>query len=236
MKYLLLLLLAVNGTLFSQSTLVSKAIVSLKLDKNKVDMDLVEEKILPNKKEVTLLIIPVKEEETEDFFTINTWIVLMNNKTSKIVAKKTMEIQSDAIRFIEFRIDTAPYMLTKTKRAFGIRMIYEGSSRPNPYSVEEISLFIEEKGQLIEVLQNYEIDTYQGEWDTNCEGEFTGTSKILIISTKATNGYFDITVNHSISTDTNYLDENGECQTKMAKSTKKTTLKYQNKKYSEVEN
>lgn len=236
MKYLVLLLLAVNGTLFSQSTLVSKAIVYLKLDKNKVDLDLVEEKILPNRKEVTLLIIPVKEEETEDFFTIKTWIVLMNNKTSKIVAKKTMEIQSDAIRFIEFRIDTAPYMLTKTKRAFGIRMIYEGSSRPNPYSVEEISLFIEEKGQLIEVLQNYEIDTYQGEWDTNCEGEFTGTSKILIISTKATNGYFDITVNHSISTDTNFLDENGECQTKTAKSTKKTTLKYQNKKYSEVEN
>lgn len=236
MKYLLLLLITVNGTLFSQSTLVSKAIVSLKLNKEKVDMDLVEEKILPNKKEITLLVIPSKEEETEDYFTLKTWIVLINNKTSKIIAKKMMEIQSDAIRFVEFRIDTAPYMLTKTKRAFGIRMIYEGSSRPNPYNVEEISLFIEEKGQLIEVLKNYEIDSYQGEWDTNCEGEFVGTSKVLIISTKATNGYFDITVNHSISTDTNYLDENGDCQTKTAKSTKKTTLKYQNKTYSEVEN
>jgi hypothetical protein len=42
------------------------------------------------------------------------------------------------------------------KRAFGIRVKYSGSSRPNPYNSETISLFIKSGIILKKVLINYE--------------------------------------------------------------------------------
>ncbi|MFN5984287.1 MAG: hypothetical protein ACK476_13170 [Fluviicola sp.] len=235
MKYLLLLgLVFLSKNSFSQTDLAKKVITQLKLDKADWQVDFFIEKQMPNLKDQTIVVLSEKIGEDDGMFSLRSWIVVFNTKTGKIKAKKALEIDSDAIRFAGFTIDTAPYLVAKGKRAFGIRMLFEGSSRPNPYTSEVISLFLEEKGQLIEVLKEYEIEVHQGEWDTNCEGEFNSEKKVLIIGTTQTNSYFDIIVNSKIGKETNYVDENEDCQSKSESSTKKYKLVYKNKVYTEI--
>lgn len=235
MKYLLLLgLIFFAKNSFSQTDLAKKVIAQLKIENANWQTELFVEKQMPNLKDQTILVLSEKTDEDESMFTLRSWIVVFNTKTGKIKAKKSLIIQSDAIMFDGFTIDTAPYVIAKGKRAFGIRMSYHGMSRPNPYNSELISLFLEEKGQLVEVLKEYEIEIHQGEWDTNCEGEFNSEKKVLIIGTTQTNGYFDIIVNSKIGKETNYVDENEDCQSKSESSTKKYKLVYKNKVYSEI--
>lgn len=235
MKYLLLVgLIFLSKNSFTQTDLAEKVIAQLKIENANWQTESFVEKQMPNIKDQTILVLTEKMSEEDESITFRSWIVVFNTKTGKIKAKKSMEIQSDAIIFDGFTIDTAPYVIAKGKRAFGIRMSYHGMSRPNPYNTEQISLFVEEKGQLIEVLKEYEIEVHQGEWDTNCEGEFNSEKKVLIIGTTQTNGYFDIVVNSKIGKETNYLDENEDCQSKSESSTKKYKLVYKNKVYTEI--
>jgi hypothetical protein len=235
MKSLLLIgLIFIAKNSFSQTDLAKKVITQLKIENANWQTESFVEKQMPNIKDQTILVLTEKLSEDDESITFRSWIVVFNTKTGKIKAKKSMEILSDAIIFDGFTIDTAPYVIAKGKRAFGIRMSYHGMSRPNPYNSEVISLFLEEKGQLIEVLKEYEIEVHQGEWDTNCAGEFNSEKKVLIIGTTQTGGYFDIIVNSKIGKETNYLDENEDCQSKSESSTKKYKLVYKNKVYTEI--
>lgn len=235
MKYLLLVgLVFLSKNSFTQTDLAKKVIAQLKIENANWQSELFIEKQMPNLKDQTILVLSEKTQEEEWYFSLRSWVVVFNTKTNKIVAKKALNIESDAIRFSGFTIDTAPYNIAKGKRAFGIRMMYEGSSRPNPYSSELISLFLLEKSQLNEILKNYEIEVHHGEWDTNCAGEFNSEKKVLIIGTTQTGGYFDIIVNSKIGKETNYLDENEDCQSKSESSTKKYKLVYKNKVYTEI--
>lgn len=235
MKYTLVItLLFLSNAVFCQSDLAKKVIAQLKIENANWQTELFVEKQMPNIKDQSIVVLTEKMSEEDESITFRSWIVVFNTKTCKIKAKKSMEIQSDAIMFDGFTIDTAPYVIAKGKRAFGIRMSYHGMSRPNPYNSEVISLFLEEKGQLVEVLKEYEIEIHQGEWDTNCEGEFNSEKKVLIIGTTQTGGFFDIIVNSKIGKETNYLDENEDCQSKSESSTKKYKLVYKNKVYTEI--
>lgn len=185
---------------------------------NDCDLGLIAEKIIPYSKDESIIVIPeIAENEGDDFYLFNTHILIIDHKTGKINSKyfeshETNDWVSDAVMMTDIKIDTAPYFIAEGKRAFGIRVSYMGSSRVNPYSYESLTLFERNEDELKVVLKNFVVEEFIGEWDGDCEGEFTDQKKILIMESSTTNGYFNIKVRDSISIIKNeYLKEEDDC-------------------------
>ena len=233
--------IAADGTikeLSSEEVLIDKVISQLGIDYARVNTHLLVAKVNPSNTQETIIVIPEFVASDEDYFLLNSHIVLVNNLTGYIThtyfeSSNTNGWESDAIQLSKISIDTAPYMVAKDTRAFGVRVSYFGSSRANPYTKKTISLFVKSGDALKKVLHNYQVMNYGGEWDTDCEGEFTEDKKILIISDKTTNGYFDIIAKSTITYSTNYVSEDGDCETEKEVARKKTSLEFDGKTYTQ---
>ncbi|WP_438712142.1 hypothetical protein ACSTS3_06870 [Aquimarina muelleri] len=222
---------------FDKESIVDNVIEQLNLNKQKIKTDLIVSKVQPNNSNETIVVIPeIYGEYDEQMFELNSYIVLVNNTTGKITHKyfessKTNDWISDAIRLAEIKIDTAPYIVSEDKRAFGIRVYCYNNSQPNPYSNKTISLFVKSGNTLKKVLHNYDVMNHIGEWDTNCTGEFTDFKRTLIMSKEKTNGYFDIIVKNKITKTKNIEDENGECDSKEIITNRTVVLKFNGETY-----
>ena len=238
MKYFIVFLFfSVNLISFAQSeSLINKVVKQLHIDKSKIKTELVISKSFPNNPNKTIIVIPEIVDEGEMYFELNSHILIIDSKSGNIKSyffesSKTNNWISDAIQLTEITIDTAPYQISERERAFGVRLHFIGSSRPNPYESETISLFVQSKNKLKKILNNYEISYNGGDWDTDCEGEFVDERKVLIISNNKTNGLFDILVKNKITETTNYIDEYNDCNSIDKVKTEKTTLKYNGYEY-----
>lgn len=216
---------------FSQSPLVQKVMTKMHSPQVNWHNELIVEKPLPNSKNDQIIVLPEITDSAEHSFSLKTWIIIADRTTGKIKYKTFIEQESDAVMLYGFSIDTAPYQLSSDKRAFGVRTIYRGSSRPNPYDYESLTLFIVAGEILKPVLKEYVMDLFTGEWDTRCTGEFTDQHKILIVSTNKTSGLFDLIVKNKITDETAFVDENEECDAKQVTRVEKITLRYQNGEY-----
>ena len=223
----------------SDLSLIENAIQQLGLEKLKIHKDLVTSKVQPNNNNETIVVIPEIVIEDEDYFELNSHIVLVNNTTQKITHKyfessKTNNLVSDAVKLANIEIDTAPYILAGDERAFGVRVYHYNNSKPNPYSNKTLSLFMKSGDSLKKVLHNYDVMNYGGEWDTACAGEFIDIKNTLIIAEEKTNGYFDILIKSKVTETKNEKDEKGECQSTKNSTTETKILKYNGKIYKEV--
>lgn len=222
----------------TKSELISSVFSQLNLKQEKCKKEFISVKAMPNSKELSIVVIPeinIDDKEMESF-ELNSYILIVNRKTGEIKSEfyensKTNEWTSDALKLTKITIDTAPYIIGKDKRAFGIRVHYLGSSKPNPYESETISLFIKNGNKLRRVLNKYEINGNFGEWDTNCTGNFTDFNSILIISNTLTNGYYDINIKTKIVKTNNFEDENGKCKSTNTKTIINSKLIFKDNQY-----
>jgi hypothetical protein len=228
-KYFFALMLCFQIS-FSQSTdHLNTVLKQLKIKNSEVHEKLFTQKILPYDKSKSVLVIPkydINEQDNEghDYFVLDAYIVVIDNATGKIICKfiEPNAWTSDALMLTGISIDTGLYHLNSTTRAFGVRVDYTGSSRPNPFSETHLSLYVTDKNSLKQVLKNYSISRSGGEWDTNCAGEFEDRNSTFDIAKVQTNNYNTIivrsTIVKSISTPTN-----DDCVSK--ETTKKATSK-----------
>ena len=228
-KYFFALILCFQIS-FSQSTdHLNTVLKQLKIKKSEIHEKLFTQKILPYDKSKSVLVIPkydINEQDNEghDYFVLDAYIVVIDNATGKIICKfiEPNAWTSDALMLTGISIDTGLYHLNSTTRAFGVRVDYTGSSRPNPFSETHLSLYVADKNSLKQVLKNYSISRSGGEWDTNCAGEFEDRNSTFDIAKVQTNNYNNIivrsTIVKSVSTPTN-----DDCVSK--ETTKKATSK-----------
>lgn len=219
----------------NDESIINTVVNYLNLDKLKVKTDLIVQKFLKTSNE-TIVVIPEIVEEAEEYFSLNTHIVIYSNQTGKVThtyfeSSKTNNWISDAIRLDEIKIDVAPYFLTENTRAFGIRVEYFGSSRVNPYYNQTLSLFVKEKGTLKNILRNLSVEENTGEWDGACEGKFHDESKTLIMTKEKTNGYFDILVKSKIVESVAFFNNANECDEKETVSYTTSVLKFDGNLY-----
>lgn len=228
-KYFFALILCFQIS-FSQSTdHLNTVLKQLKIKKSDIHEKLFTQKILPYDKSKSVFVIPkydINEQDNEghDYFVLDAYIVVIDNATGKIICKfiEPNAWTSDALMLTGISIDTGLYHLNSTTRAFGVRVDYTGSSRPNPFSETQLSLYVADKNSLKQVLKNYSISRSGGEWDTNCAGEFEDRNSTFDIAKVQTNNYNNIivrsTIVKSVSTPTN-----DDCVSK--ETTKKATSK-----------
>ncbi|MBC8882918.1 hypothetical protein H9X57_04585 [Flavobacterium piscinae] len=210
----------------------------LNIENPKRIKDLEAFKLQPNNPKEAIVVIPeiMEGSKEEEFFRLNSHIAIVNLKSKTIThqyfeSHKTNGWVSDAIRLDEIKIDTAPYFVNESTRAFGIRVSYFGDSRVNPYYNQTLSLFIKENNTLKKILHNFNIEKNTGEWNGNCEGEFFNESKTLVISKKKTNGYVDILVKHKLAKSIAFLNQNDECDEKDTISNSSSILRFDGQLY-----
>ncbi|MBN3581918.1 hypothetical protein JYB64_05925 [Algoriphagus aestuarii] len=219
--------------------LIDNVLTELKLDWVQTKNSMIKTEVYTDNPNETFLIIPEIVDEGEQYFELNSHIVIADNRTGIIThqffeSNQTNQWVSDAIELREININTARNPLSERTNAYGIQVEYLGMSRVNPYSNQTLSLFIKSGDKLEKILSNYSIKDFGGEWDGDCNGEFFSEEKIVFLSPNKTNGYFDLLVNKKI-TKTNQFNDDEECQTENSYKIKNTILKFDGTKYSEVE-
>lgn len=137
-----------------------------------------------------------------------------NTDRAKIVSRSFEEsaLSEDAVRIADIKVDTARYTLATDVRAFGLRIVRQGSSRANPFSSETLTLYVPHGAKLAKVLDKLETTLERGEWDTNCNGTFETVQGSLSIARTASNGYADLVL-HQMRSGTRSIAQGDECTT-----------------------
>lgn len=210
----------------------TKVLNQLKLNSSQIHNELYTEKKMPNADNSFIIVVPVLQGKLEvDGFSVKNTILITDNQG--IIKNKFVdptEFGSDAIMLQSFTIDTGLYNLNSNIRAFGIAADYYGSSRPNPYSSSDFSLFYPEGKTLKKVLDGYHLKTYSGEWDTNCSGEFEGGTSVIIVDQAKTNGFANLKIKTE-STKTINREINGESSENKTSKISYKTLKFNKSVY-----
>jgi len=224
-----------NDTL-SNFALVLSILKELGIDPLLVKTDLIASKTNPQTPNEVIIVIPEIVNEEEEYFELNSHIVIADNRSGKIIQKffessQTNDWYSDALQLREITLDTAPYRVTDDIRAFGVRVRYVGMSKVNPYESETLSLFVKSADRLKKILDKYAVMDAFGEWDGNCFGEFRDTKNTLIMSNQKSNGFFNILIKSKVTETKNEVNKNGECDAKVITTNQKSILKFNGKEY-----
>ncbi|MFW2135143.1 hypothetical protein ACK2M7_02460 [Chryseobacterium sp. TY4] len=238
---LLLVLFALTQTVFGQekkSVLLEKALQQLNLKESQINLNLFTEKILPNNKAQSILLIPKyttnEQDEYGNYFLVMDAIVLVVDNASGKILYQNIEPQawvSDAMILESLVIDTGLYILADQKRAFGVRVSTHNMSGPNPFALEELNLYLVDNKKLNKITDNIIVYRNSGDWDTRCNGKFsTEVTSIEVDNKNKNNGFNNLKLKTSIKTEINTLIK-GDCKTKIVDSKENVLLKYNGKEY-----
>jgi len=226
------------GQELSDKDIINKAIEFLKVKEKDLLSEKICLKVIPNQKEKVIILLPVKrnlDPECDYCFDIDNNILIWNKSTKSIETKYTKKAEwtSDAMYLDELKIDTGLYYLNKSTRAFGIRYSYGGSSSVNPFGSNSINLYYFKNNQIIEVLNDFELEMYNGESSGGCaNGSYETSKSVFIISDKLTTKFNDITIKTKFK-DFTY---DSDCEKEIIKkeSTKNSVLKFDEKQHKYV--
>ncbi len=219
------------------NSLQSKVLVQLKLKKKDIQEELYVEKIMPNNKLQTIVVIPkIATKEIDEYghlyLVTDIYVLIIDNKTGKIKSKffEADSLTSDAVVLNSIEIDTGLYKLNETTRAFAIRVNYTGSSGPNPYHQTDLSMFVEKGQKLNRIIDKFPISEFHGEWDTNCAGEFEEIESTIDIDNQQTNSFNNLIISQKIKKTIN-IKVNDDCEEKETKTEKKYMMKFNKSNY-----
>jgi len=160
-------------------------------------------------------------------------ILVLDRATLNMLHDLRLEglMSDDAIRVSGVSFDTARYDVAPGRRAFGLRISREGSSRANPFSETSLRLFDIGAQRLDMVLDGLIVDRSSGEWDTNCAGEFTERTVSLAMDAAQTQGLRDIVATESYESSRSAV-QHGDCVEKTVDKGKTPhTLKFDGQRY-----
>jgi hypothetical protein len=149
-------------------------------------------KIWPANPALTLAVLPLPHKDATDDAGIDDLEVLVADSASGTViahAYQPSAITYDAVRLSGISLDTARYQLTPSNRAFGVRISYSGSSRIDPYEATSLSLYVVDGQTLRPVLDRLAAESSTGDWDGNCAGDFSKTTRTIDIGPGGKEGY-----------------------------------------------
>ncbi|GAA3772493.1 hypothetical protein [Flavobacterium ginsengiterrae] len=232
-KYFVALLFC-SQYIFSQNTdHLDTVLKQLKLKKTEINLDLFTQKVLPNDKSKRVMVVPkYTSEVSNDYFVLDAYILVIDNATGKIIYKfiEPDAWTSDAIILNNITIDTGLYILNNTTRAFGVRTSYHNTSRSNPYSEMNLSLYIVNNNSLKPVLKNYILQQSIGDWDTHCKGEFENETSTINIDKLQTKKFNNLIVKTKI-VKTKNMFKNGDCDDKETTKVLSSKLIFNGKEY-----
>ncbi|WP_322043406.1 hypothetical protein [Paraburkholderia sp. J67] len=193
-------------------------------------------KVWPANEALTIAALPLPQKgNNDDTGTDDLEVLVADTASGTVIAHQFQKsaFTYDAVRFSGLTIDTARYQLTPQNRAFGVRVSHENSSRVNPFGQTALSLYVIDGQSLRTVVDRLIVEDSGGEWDGNCEGTFSNTTRSLDLGTAGKDGFVVLKGTEKSSQSVNVV-QNGDCKYDISKSAKRAsfTLEYKNGKYS----
>ena len=160
-------------------------------------------------------------------------VLVADAANGKVIAHhfQSAAITSDGIMFDGLQLDTARYQLAPKTRAFGVRVSYRGSSRINPYGGVGLSLYVLDGTVLRRVMNQLAVSKSSGDWDGQCVGDFSDTTRTLSMDAMGKKGFAGLVVEEKAD---NYYNElkGDACESIDTKPVvKKFTLDYDGDQY-----
>jgi hypothetical protein len=230
---LLILILAFSLNSYSQEKSFDLIEITLNYLKIKKENCLTE--FIKNQKiteSESIILIPEIVEKRDGYLTLNGHLIIVNNKNGKIKSSLSEKElwHSDALRLENIEVKYQPYKISKNFETIGIFINYSGSSRVNPYSSKELSLFVIKGEKLVKVLKDYPLYQFYGETNGMGNGEFEEHKKDIVSNLNSKSKFYNLTVADSI-----IKTESKEGIEKIIEKSKKIEyLKYENGKYKNV--
>lgn len=137
-----------------------------------------------------------------------------NSERARVVSRlfEPEALREYDVRIRAIKVDTTRYVLGEDVRAFGLRILRQGSSRTSPYSNESLNLYVPQGPKLAKVLDDLELVLERGEWDASCAGRFETVRGDLSVARGTRPGYADLLLRQSRS-ETVSSASGGECIT-----------------------
>lgn len=221
--------------------LLSKKIASSVHPKQKIYNELTSCKKMPNNPELTIFAEVLEKEpngsEDASFGYYDLSLVIAKSDSGEIVGRyfknDFFNMGNGGSTLGEIKVDTANYRLNADNRAFGIVSSFGGRDGAS----DQITLYVLKQNKIIPVLSNLELSSSPTvgfdlkEQSEFCNGNTDSDVKRTIIMTQnVTNGFNDILVNEK-RVQYKYRVTKKSCDVqKEDKTTKKYTLKYDDKK------
>jgi len=172
-------------------------------------------RVWPADTSVTLMAVPLlgPEEFNGDVQQGDLDVLVVDSATLRPRAGLRLPdaMSSDAIRVDGVHLDTARYHLSADTRAFGVRITRSGSSRANPFGDEKLQLFVNEGSRLEVITDPIVMQRTNGEWDTNCAGEFQELSRTLEVGAVPKQGWAPLRIRERSSETLQREDADGNC-------------------------
>ncbi len=191
-------------------------------------------RVWPSRPELTLVAVPLMTRQSDDGNEGDLEVLVVNTSDSAVRQRLRLPhlMTDDALYISSIAFDTARYRLAPGKTAFGLRVSLQGSSRPNPFGEATLRLFqIDDKERLTPVLDNLIVSSNQGEWDTNCAGEFHTTERTLSMAPSGGNAIADIVVDETSTTTISTPDKDEACIDTKTAGSKSYRLRYEASAY-----
>ncbi|VVE84465.1 PA3715 family protein [Pandoraea sputorum] len=163
-------------------------------------------KVWPANPSQTLAVLPLPQKGGSDEHTVyDVDIVVADSQSGKVIAHRFEKaaFTSDAIGLRSVVLDTASWQLTRDVLAFGVRATREGTSRVAPFAQTTLSLYVVDGPTLSQRLDTLVTQTSSGQWDGNCAGRFTDTSRAIALGPAGPSGYASLIVSEKVVTTTN---------------------------------
>ncbi|WP_157122931.1 hypothetical protein [Pandoraea oxalativorans] len=163
-------------------------------------------KVWPANPSHTLAVLALPQQGGTDKHTVyDVEIVVADSRSGKIIAHRFEKgaLTSDAIGLRSVALDTASWRLTRDVLAFGVRATHEGTSRVAPFAQTTLSLYVVDGTTLSRRLDTLVTQTSGGQWDGNCAGRFTDTSRAIALGPAGPSGYASLIVSEKVVTTTN---------------------------------
>ena len=234
MKKLLLIIISVftlNSCAQEKSiNLIESALMNLKIEKIECLTEfIVEQKISESE---SIIVIPEIAEKREGYIVLNSHILIINNKNGNVKSRFSEKGSwfSDAVRLEKIEVVYQPFKISKDSETIGILIDYYGSSRSNPYSSKELTLFLRNGEKLERILKDYSIQRLNGETDGMNSGIFIKHKKTIEPNINSKTEFFNLKVTDSIIK----TESTDGTEKIIEKSEKIEKLKYENGKYKNV--
>jgi len=163
-------------------------------------------KVWPANPAQTLAVLPLPQKGgTTDETVYDVEVLVADSKTGAVIAHsyEPSAITSDAMGLQSIALDTAPWRLTPQELAFGIRKSFQNSSRVDPFADTTLSLYVIDERKLRRVLSNLTTRQSKGDWDGNCAGQFSDTSRAISVGPAGRGGYATLLVSEKTVDTTN---------------------------------
>lgn len=215
--------------------LLNKVLRNLEIDKNNFYSDLVVITSIPSSSDEVLIFIPEISEKTENYMGFKAHLLIVDNESGTIESSYSEDkwLYNDAIVFDKVKIRFNDIEIASNKNSIILEITQSNSSRIFPYSGKYISIFIRENESLKLLLKDYMVESFNGETNMGCEGEFIEHKRTIKSLFKENTNFFDLKVVDSITTTAVNKDCNDES---VVLDISKQLLNFKNGQYIQAKN